>query len=475
MMAQKHLHELLEEDQEPFLLKNYVEDRRSLLWRPIIPRPSTLQTKKRKPALPACFSSFHDSPDYRKSPFGDFRRPTAMSRSPKAVVLHVPARTAALLLEAAMRIQKQSSSSNTKTQIKNAGLGLFGSILKKLSGKNRSTSATKSVGEAEKVREKVLAVDNKCALEMDFACSSSRRNSAIWSESNGEKSLDLETSTSCRSEDSDEKENEGFAFHEDHFCSSPLSPFRFALQKSPSSGRRTPKPTSPTSSGPENNQENKIHPVEEEEEKDQCSPVSVLDPPFEEDDDDDRHEDGGLDGDDDDDGQDISYTIVQRAKQQLLQKLRRFEKLAELDPIELEKIMEEEREDEDEDEEEAMEEEEGDEKEENIHIMPLSSETIGDGLAGDMKRLVLDLIAEEKKEEEGGIDIDVVKRVHRRLDLWKEVESNTIDMMVDLDFRKEIYGWKRNDREQVGEAAMEIELEIFGFLLDELSEELCLT
>lgn len=45
---------------------------------------------------------------------------------------------------------------------------------------------------------------------------------------------------------------------------------------------------------------------EEEEEKEQCSPVSVLDPPFE--DDDDRHVD-----DDENDGFDLecSYAIVQ--------------------------------------------------------------------------------------------------------------------------------------------------------------------
>ncbi|KAM1041020.1 hypothetical protein TB1_029589 [Malus domestica] len=85
----------------------------------------------------------------------------------------------------------------------------------------------------------------------------------------------------------------------------------------------------------------------EEEEKEQCSPVSVLDPPFQ---DDDEGRDGDGEGDDDEDGCDLecSYANVQRTKHHLLQKLRRFEQLAGLDPIELEKRMLEEDDDDDE-------------------------------------------------------------------------------------------------------------------------------
>ncbi|KAE9444840.1 hypothetical protein C3L33_23262, partial [Rhododendron williamsianum] len=62
----------------------------------------------------------------------------------------------------------------------------------------------------------------------------------------------------------------------------------------------------------------------------------------------------------------------------------------------------------------------------------------------------------------------VVSSVCERLDSWKEVESNTIDMMVEFDFRRETDGWKRTDREQVVEIAVEIEISIFGLLEEEL-------
>ncbi|KAK3226762.1 hypothetical protein Dsin_006624 [Dipteronia sinensis] len=91
----------------------------------------------------------------------------------------------------------------------------------------------------------------------------------------------------------------------------------------------------------------------------------------------------------------------------------------------------------------------------------------------DMKRLMTDLIAEEEREQNWSDDREgVVKRVCRRLESWKEVESNTIDMMVEQDIRKQLDGWKRNDQEQIGETALEIELAIFGLLMEELSEEL---
>uniref|UniRef100_A0A5B7B4V0 DUF4378 domain-containing protein n=1 Tax=Davidia involucrata TaxID=16924 RepID=A0A5B7B4V0_DAVIN len=395
-----------------------------------------------------------------------------------------------------MRIQKQSSSSKPKSQIKNVGFGLFGSILKRLNNRNRTTKheigadefrvCRKSTGKSEKVQENVVGVDDKSAFEMGFSCSCnhSRRNSTVWSESNEEKSLDLETSSSCRSEDSEEiefvsmeRENGGLGPCEKRFCTSP---FRFALQSSPSSGRRTPDFTSPAASPSHHKKEEKevceadsMQKNQIEEEKEQFSPVSVLDPPFE--DDDDRHEDGNEDGYD----LECSYAIVQRAKQQLLHKLCRFEKLAELDPIELEKRMLEDQED---DEDDLVEEEECEDdesltlcREKNvdgfIRVLSKSSPHLSNATA-DMKRLVSDLIAEEKREENGAEDCEVVaESVCKRLNSWKEVESNTIDMMVELDFRKELDGWKKN-QEQVEETAMEIELAIFGLLVEELSEEL---
>lgn len=91
----------------------------------------------------------------------------------------------------------------------------------------------------------------------------------------------------------------------------------------------------------------------------------------------------------------------------------------------------------------------------------------------DVKRLVSDLIVEEQKEEAAFSDerVVVVRRVCERFESWKEVESNTIDMMVEQDFRKELDGWKKN-QDQVGETAMEIEVAIFALLVDELAMEL---
>ncbi|XP_042048421.1 uncharacterized protein LOC121794359 [Salvia splendens] len=77
---------------------------------------------------------------------------------------------------------------------------------------------------------------------------------------------------------------------------------------------------------------------DEVEEKEQCSTVSVLDPPFDEDDErESSRANGGGGGGGEEEDMECSYTNVQRAKQQLMQRLRRFEKHAELDPVELEK------------------------------------------------------------------------------------------------------------------------------------------
>lgn len=550
MMAHKHLRELLQEDQEPFLLKNYITDRKSQLQ--IVPKSSVLQPKKCRPITDssiskrslykqACFFSYKNSPDLRKSP----------AKSSNAVSLHVPARTAALLLESALRIQKQSSFRRPRTQISNLGAGLFSSIFRRLSGKNYTrkyeignveavVSARKTGGKGKELNGNVASVDDGSAVEMGFSsccnddenrgrnsgiwsggksggkgeklkgsvvrvedgspiemgifsfdCSTSRRASTIWSESNEEKSLDLESSSSTSSrsygfeEIGEDRPNEDFGFCEKGFCSSPLSPFRFALETSHSFGDRTPVFLSPAASPSRHKIQEREDcevllesMVEEEEEKEQFSPVSVLDPPFE--DDDDCNEEGSYD-------LECSYAIVQRAKQQLLHKLRRFEKLAELDPIELEKRMLEEQDD------DYMNFEDPDEggEEEFDEVESLSSytetnahyfvrEVLGklgfqfSEVPAHMDRLVSDLIAEEKREEDGTDDGEsVVRRVCKRLDSWKEEKSNTIHMMVGLDFRKgSDHGWKRTDKNQVIEAAMEIEQSIFRLLVEELSEEL---
>lgn len=178
-------------------------------------------------------------------------------------------------------------------------------------------------------------------------------------------------------------------------------------------------------------------------------------------------------------------------KNQLLQKLRRFERLAELDPIELEKRM--------------LEEDDEDGDGDSYHFGNLEEEKDCDdfdsnasdreaitldgfirGVLNDssfyrvhqapehMKRLVSNLIVEESGEQshiEEREEEEIVRRVCKRFESWKDVQSNTIDMMVEQDFRKELEGWKSN-KEQIGETAVEIELAIFGLLVEELAEEL---
>lgn len=147
------------------------------------------------------------------------------------------------------------------------------------------------------------------------------------------------------------------------------------------------------------------------------------------------------------------------AKQQLLYKLRSFEKLAELDPIELEKRMMEQ-----EDEEDECEDDQSDTSDQEK------------GLKGEipeeLKRLVSDLMMEEEGEVNSLDDREtVMRRVCERLELWKEVECNTIDMMIEQDFCKEDGKWKKNE-EHIKEVAREVELAIFGLLVEEFSKEL---
>lgn len=348
--------------------------------------------------------------------------------------------------------------------------------------------------------------DNKSASgisasEISYSCScNGRPSSAIWSESNEDKSLDMDSSISSQSVDSEviefltkQRAETDFSCCDKHFCESP---FRFVLQKSPStsSGRRTPELQSPAASPSRHINEEKdtngagtlkkFQGEEEEEEKEQCSPVSVLDPVFEDDDDGHEHED---EDENKDYGYDheCSYAIVQRAKKQLLHKLRRFEKLAELDPIELEKRMLEEEQDDDYDnsiygldeEEECEDEPESSCREKNVdnfvmEVLNKSSFHSLRQIPEDMKRLVSDLIVEEGREQNAFDNREeMANRVCKRFESWKEVESNTIDMMVEQDFRRELDRWKL-DQEQVGETALEIELAIFGLLVQELSDEL---
>ncbi|KAK6139985.1 hypothetical protein DH2020_026259 [Rehmannia glutinosa] len=490
MAHKQFLHELLKEDQEPFRLKSYIADRRSQLNKPS--PATTLQLKKRKPIVQssnlckhACFFSFQNSPDVRKSPFFDFPLSPAKSpcKSPNgAVFLHIPSRTAALLVEAAMRIQKQQQQSKpSKVRSKNVGFGLFGSLLKRL--KDRSKNKKRAIGGNDSSGRDAITLEKVVeeTVRISCSCSNRRLSSADWTENNEDKSLDFEASTSsCGSLFSEGD----FGLCETRFCSSP---FVFSLHKSPSSsssGLRTPEFCSPAGSPSRRvNQEKEnfksrnsdnVQGEEEEEDKEQCSPVSILDPPF---------EDESRDAEDDDYDLECSYENVQRAKQQLLYRLRRFEKLAELDPIELERKLLEGSDDEDQGE---REEPEDDDNEQLSLYRKQSVETIltqvfnqptlqchSRNMSTDMKKLVSDLIVEEKGEivRLGNNNEVVMGRICNRLDSWKEVEFNTIDMMIGFDLKRECDGWMKF-REQSEEVSAEIELAIYGLLLEELSEEL---
>ena len=162
-------------------------------------------------------------------------------------------------------------------------------------------------------------------------------------------------------------------------------------------------------------------------------------------------------------------------------KLCRFEKLAELDPLELEKRMLDQEEDEDETymEEDDIDDEEGevsfkenDFKELVFEAVYLSMVHDRQQIPQEFKKLISDLILEEERELNSLEDSDVViTRILKRLESWKEVESNTIDMMIEEDFSIEDGGWKKNV-EQIRNMAGEIEVAIFSILVDEFSEEL---
>ncbi|KAL0338590.1 UNVERIFIED_CONTAM: hypothetical protein Sangu_1381100 [Sesamum angustifolium] len=496
-MAHKQvLHELLKEDQEPFHLKSYIADRQSRLKNPS--SATSLQLRKRRPLVPetsakrsnlckhACFFSFQNSPDVRKSPFLEFPSPAkSPCKSPnRAVFLHIPSRTAALLLEAAMRIQKQQQA-KPKSQSKNVGFGVVGFFSETAQGPEQEQKAcywgqrrqSFVGGNATTVEEKVEET-----IRISCSCSNRRLSSADWTENNEDISLDFEASTSSCGSECSEEINPDFGFSEPRFCSSP---FRFALHRSPSSSsRRTPEFCSPAASPrrhvkkeKENYESRNLENLrggEEEEEKEQCSPVSVLDPPFE---DDDGHE--SRDTEEDDYDIECSYANVQRAKQQLLYRLRRFEKLAELDPMELERKLLEGSDDDDLGE---MGRESEDDDPLSLYrqqdtvdsivaevLNQSSLECHTTNMSSDMKKLVSDLIIEEKSKNTsclGNNDV-VMRRVCSKLDSWKRVQFDTIDMMIGLDFRREYDDWKKFP-EQVEETAAEIELAICGLLLEEL-------
>ncbi|KAG2334629.1 hypothetical protein Bca4012_015913 [Brassica carinata] len=505
MASQRHLKDLLEEDQEPFQLQSYISDRRRQI--------THLQVKKRRPVsqnagLPsrfcrnACFFSLRESPDPKKSPLFEPKSPI---RSQNAIFVNIPARTASMLLEAAVRIQKQSTEgSRKKTRNVGNAFGIFGSMLKKLTHrKKREISGGKDGGgvssgkdmlrwETPVVRkivtkrngeEQSSSQTQKTASETQFSRRSS--SSGVWSESvtNGERSWDCDFEPSISSSSGSDGldglacglTNGSDLSDDTRFCESP---FRFVLQTTlPSPGGfRTPNFTSPAASPrhhcPEMKKESyeveKLKKLEieeeEEEDKEQSSPVSVLDPPFEDDDEDIHMDDKNITS---------SFRSVQKAKNLLLQKLCRFEQLAGLDPLEFEKSMS------DQETEEDMEEEEG---MRNHYQCEMITQRVLKTYFEDMtevpegiEALISDLVTKELQNNSLLHDgeAQVTKRVCERLRSWRDVESNTIDMMVEHDFRTESLGsWRSKNDAEVSEAVVEIEFEIFENLVEELSQDI---
>uniref|UniRef100_A0A1J3FAM9 DUF4378 domain-containing protein n=1 Tax=Noccaea caerulescens TaxID=107243 RepID=A0A1J3FAM9_NOCCA len=506
MASQRHLKDLLEEDQEPFQLQSYISDRRCQINPPV----THLQVKKRRPisqtaGLPsrfcrnACFFSLRESPDPKKSPLFELKSP---NRSQNAIFVNIPARTASILLEAAVRIQKQSSE-GSKTRTRNAGnaFGIFGSVLKKLTHrKKREISSGKDGGRVSSVKDKLRwespvvrkivtrkskrKAEEKIASETQFSRRSS--SSGVWSESftNGERSWDCDFETSISSSKGSDGLDEfacelmnGSDYSEDkRFCESP---FHFVLQSVPSPGGfRTPNFSSPAASPRHDCQEmmkkesyevEKLKKLgmeeeEEEEEKEQSSPVSVLDPPFQDDDEDIHMDDNNITS---------SFRSVQKAKHLLLQKLCRFEQLAGLDPMELEKRMSDQ---------ESDEEREEDQEEMDFfdhcdiitqRVLKTYFEEMTEVPEG-IEALISDLVAEDLQNDSVLLDIDAVvsQRVCERLRSWRDVESNTIDMMVEHDFRKESLGlWRSKNDADVAREVLDIEFEIFEDLVEELLSE----
>lgn len=160
------------------------------------------------------------------------------------------------------------------------------------------------------------------------------------------------------------------------------------------------------------------------------------------------------------------------AKHLLLQKLCRFEQLAGLDPMELEKRMSD----------EETEEADVEEEMKSLYHCEIITQRVLKTYFEEMvevpegvEALISDLAAEELQsdidsEAEAAI---VAKRVCERLTSWRDVESNTIDMMVEHDFKTESLGlWRSKNDAEVAETVLDIEFEIFEDLVEELSEDI---
>ena len=250
-MAEKHLRELLKEDQEPFLLKHYIWERRRQLKRPSPNSPLQQQLKKKNSNFPLNKCFLTSLQNATKSPLL-----LSPKNSTSPLLRPSNAKTASLLLEAALRIHNKNA--KPKKPKPNSALGIFGSLFKKLTNRKRETLE----GVLVKVKDSDDDVVVVGSCEVGFSCScNGRPSSAVWSESNEDKSLDLESSSSGHSFDDSVAEEIEFLNKRKHVTDSACfdddddhgffceSPFRFSLQRSPGySGRHTPDFSSPAAS-----------------------------------------------------------------------------------------------------------------------------------------------------------------------------------------------------------------------------------
>ncbi|CAM8933217.1 unnamed protein product [Rhodiola kirilowii] len=445
------LHELLQEDQEPFKLQDYIADRRQRLHsRRFKSTSASLRHSSKfttKLCKNGCFFAGSDSPDVTKSPAENF------------ILLHVPARTAAMLLEASARIRNPNKSESKRT---------FGSFLKKLK-QSSSDGEKREKNEVGVLVKDILRRDSSTAfIERSVTLRENPTFSPAIPAINCDKSLEIDD-------------------FETEFLDSP---FRFVLHNDPydyqTTNSSSPVDDSPSCAETEERDEkedlmkkggNEGEKVEEEEEH--CSPVSVLDPdPYDEEEDniEEIHEE-------DDESRssfdmDRSYANVQRAQDRLLEKLSRFERLAGLDPLELElRFQEDDQEYSDEFdfsdvwEKKCEESESSSNKKSLSYVDQLAKEVLEQTEFKALKRVPAELKKVIKivlTEEEGKLvafdDKNILlERVVRRLASWKEA--------VAFDITDGFFGWGRR-QEQLTDAVTEIEASIFAALVEELCEEL---
>ncbi|KAI4371357.1 hypothetical protein MLD38_019603 [Melastoma candidum] len=468
MMAQKHLRDLLVEDQEPFLLDAYISSRRLQLNKP--PRPPSL---RKSPSFlknaNSCFSSSSSFPCHPSNnssssllPRLDAATSAARVRSKAAgdntLLLRVPTRTAALLLEAALRIEsyglKDCGPPHRKKQGK-SGESLFRKFTRfgRLSRKKEFGGCKGDDGVL--VRD-ILRLDNYGERQ------NQGKTNAINNSIASRKASIYAGKCPCSTSDTLEAhlyESEQIRGRESFSGSEGSGPGR-SPSRYPTPELRSPTVASPTRSLPmdkandEESDPRDVWPDEEEEvEKEQSSPVSVLDPSSYHEEDVNTREHRDAEDPDDNDGYEYenvdrgiidyeaSYT---RTKQQLLRKLYMFERLAGLDPVELKEqlIVQDDSEDEDVDGDVVTERGGDDPARRRVRVT-----------RGTM-RLVSNLILGEQQE---------VKK-----------PGGGMDMAIQGYYRRN--GMVRRDEEEdhLEDTAEEIEVSILGFLVEELSEELCL-